>query len=229
MDNVPGQLFNGSTITPDIDAFFLQEQGGFLSQFFFAVSPKHPMMFLAVHDVMQRTWQPLLLCNWLNSLVHSWLNAPFCLCDPPNLQSVNDPRNAHLEMHGADDTGKIYIPFSTGPGSTKRAFLRFMGGTSKSPDAFNNKYGYPEAGTYVGKFGKDRSVTVVGSRRTGNNWVFRSALGRQKGKAWELMNITDYQQVNKQRSGLTCLMKLHEWHAEQRQKFVDEQLHRWRW
>lgn len=54
MDNLPGLFLNETTITPDIDAFFLQEKGGFLSQFFFAVSPKHPLMFLAVHDVMER-------------------------------------------------------------------------------------------------------------------------------------------------------------------------------
>jgi mannosyltransferase OCH1-like enzyme len=54
MDNLPGPLLNETTITQDMDAFFLQEGGGFLSQFFFAVSPKHPMMFLAVHDVMER-------------------------------------------------------------------------------------------------------------------------------------------------------------------------------
>jgi len=35
MDNAPGELFNASTLTPDIDAFFLPEQGGFPSQYFF--------------------------------------------------------------------------------------------------------------------------------------------------------------------------------------------------
>lgn len=54
MDNLPGQLFNATTITPDMDAFFLKERGGWVSQYFFAVSPKHPIMFLAVHDVMHQ-------------------------------------------------------------------------------------------------------------------------------------------------------------------------------
>ena len=49
MDNSPGPLLNETTITDDIDAFFLQEKGGFLSQYFFAIAPKHPLMFLAVH------------------------------------------------------------------------------------------------------------------------------------------------------------------------------------
>lgn len=53
LDNLPGERFNETTIAPDTDAFFLQEQGGWLSQYFFAVAPKHPIMFLAVHDVMR--------------------------------------------------------------------------------------------------------------------------------------------------------------------------------
>ena len=129
-------------------------------------------------------------------------------------------------MHTADDTGKIYIPFATGPGATKRAFLRFMGMNSKSPKWFLEKYGYPDAGTYIGKFGQNRSVTVVGTRQTGGNWLKRSALGRHKRKTWQMMNVTDYQTVNKQKSGQTCLMQLHDWHAEQRQKFVQETLRR---
>lgn len=53
MDNYPGvNLENGTAFTPDLDAFFIQEGGGFLSQYFFATSPKHPLMFQAVQDVM---------------------------------------------------------------------------------------------------------------------------------------------------------------------------------
>ena len=57
MDNLPGKLFNETTITPDMDAFFLQEGGGWISQYFFAIAPKHPLMFLAVHDAMQEMHQ----------------------------------------------------------------------------------------------------------------------------------------------------------------------------
>lgn len=53
MDNYPNTLFNATSVDPNTDAYFLQERGGFLSQYFFAVSPKHPLMFLAVHDVMR--------------------------------------------------------------------------------------------------------------------------------------------------------------------------------
>jgi hypothetical protein len=131
-------------------------------------------------------------------------------------------------MHTADDWGNMYIPYVTGPGSTKRAFIKFMGGNSKTPQHLKDKWGYPDAGTWMGKFGTNRSVTVVGTRKTGYYWVQRSALGAAKGHAWDLMNVSDYQQLNKKKEGQTCLMKLHDWHKEQRQQFAEE-LHRWRW
>lgn len=57
MDNHPNTLFNATSIHTDLDAYFLQEGGGFLSQYFFAISPKHPLMFLAIHDVMREMHQ----------------------------------------------------------------------------------------------------------------------------------------------------------------------------
>lgn len=59
MDNEPGPLLNASTINSifaaDIDAFFLQDKAGspnFPTQHFFGVSPKHPIMFFAVYQVL---------------------------------------------------------------------------------------------------------------------------------------------------------------------------------
>ena len=45
---------HATTIGADVDAFFLQDSNEILSQFFFAVSRKHRLMFLAIHDVMER-------------------------------------------------------------------------------------------------------------------------------------------------------------------------------
>jgi len=53
MDNAPNTLFLPS-LTPEMDAYFVQEGGGWLSQYFFAASPRHPIMFLAVHDVLNQ-------------------------------------------------------------------------------------------------------------------------------------------------------------------------------
>ena len=54
MYNAPNTLFNATTLTPDIDAFFLVERVGILSQYFFAISTKHPLMFLVIHDLMEQ-------------------------------------------------------------------------------------------------------------------------------------------------------------------------------
>ena len=84
IDNAPGVLFwneTGSVITNETDALFEQEKGGFPSQYFFASSPHHPIMFLAVYNTMHRV---------------------------TDLQSVR----------------KQYVPFVTGPGAIKSAFVR---------------------------------------------------------------------------------------------------------
>ena len=53
IDNRPRlHHLNESTIPDDMESFFLREHEGFLSQFFFAISPKHPLMFLAVQRVL---------------------------------------------------------------------------------------------------------------------------------------------------------------------------------
>ncbi|CAB9498149.1 glycosyltransferase [Seminavis robusta] len=55
MDTRPNTLFNATTITPDMDGFFLiEDQFKILSQYFFAIGPQHPLMFHAIQDVMQR-------------------------------------------------------------------------------------------------------------------------------------------------------------------------------
>merc|ERR1719276_559488 len=84
IDNAPGPWFwneTGSVITNETDALFEQERDGFPSQYFFASSPHHPIMFLAVYDLMRRVM---------------------------DVQSVQ----------------KQYVPFVTGPGAVKQAFVR---------------------------------------------------------------------------------------------------------
>ena len=150
-----------------MDAFFLQEGGGWISQFFFAVAPKHPLMFYAVHDVLH-------------------------------------------EMHGTEDTGAFYVPATTGPGATKRAFLRFMGVTKNSDMADVAKYSKPSAGLYQGVATPDWTVNVEGSRQTGNWWLLRSAVsGPAKAEGWKQMNMTHYQAL-KRPTGKSCLTRLHE-------------------
>ena len=84
IDNAPGPwLWNetGSVITNETDALFEQERDGFPSQYFFAASPHHPVMFLAVYQLMHR------------------------VMDVASVQ-------------------RQYVPFVTGPGAIKKAFVR---------------------------------------------------------------------------------------------------------
>ena len=120
-----------------------------------------------------------------------------------------------------------------GPGATKRAFLYFMGHNSTVADEIVGKYSKPSAGTYVGAsvFG-NRSVSVFGSRRTCNDYVIRTAIaGSRKMGAWRAMNITNYQGVNKQPSGKSCIMSLHEHYSNLYLKETEllQEIHRRRW
>lgn len=51
IDSTPN-AFDGSQIAPDADAFFIVEMYQTLSQYFMAASPRHPILFYAIHDAL---------------------------------------------------------------------------------------------------------------------------------------------------------------------------------
>jgi mannosyltransferase OCH1-like enzyme len=51
IDNAPNK-FNGTTIQPEDDAFFVVEQLGTPSQWFMAISPRHPMMYMIMDSIL---------------------------------------------------------------------------------------------------------------------------------------------------------------------------------
>jgi hypothetical protein len=53
-DSAPGKLFTQTTIVPDDDSWFVPEKLGVLTQYFMSASPKHPLMYLAVMNTLQR-------------------------------------------------------------------------------------------------------------------------------------------------------------------------------
>ena len=60
IDNAPGPWFwneTGGVITNATDALFEQEKDGFPSQYFFAASPRHPVMYLAVQNALLRVME----------------------------------------------------------------------------------------------------------------------------------------------------------------------------
>ena len=55
MKSAPGRYFaNGTIIEDSADYFVIQEGGGFISQFFMAASPRHPLSFYAVQHTISR-------------------------------------------------------------------------------------------------------------------------------------------------------------------------------
>jgi mannosyltransferase OCH1-like enzyme len=57
IDNAPGRLWNTTTIGENDDSFFLVEKLGVLSQYFMAASPRHPLLYLAIHNALHRLLQ----------------------------------------------------------------------------------------------------------------------------------------------------------------------------
>jgi mannosyltransferase OCH1-like enzyme len=55
VDNAP-KAFNATTILASDDAFFVVENMGIPSQFFFAASPRHPLVYLLVTAIMHRLY-----------------------------------------------------------------------------------------------------------------------------------------------------------------------------
>lgn len=55
IDNAPNfALANGTAILPEDEAFFLVERDGVASQYFFAATPRHPLIYLLVTQILLR-------------------------------------------------------------------------------------------------------------------------------------------------------------------------------
>jgi mannosyltransferase OCH1-like enzyme len=57
VDNALSAAFNATTIEATDDAFFIVETMGIPSQFFFAASPRHPVVYLLVTAIMHRLYE----------------------------------------------------------------------------------------------------------------------------------------------------------------------------
>ena len=120
------------------------------------------------------------------------------------------------QMHNLADTGGYYVPVTSGPGATKRAFLNFMGLNSTNIDDIAAKYSKPGPGHYLGVGFGNHSVTVFCNRRQNQEYVIRTAVsGYNKMQGWKQMNITNYQGANKDPTGKTCVRLLHEHYSAQ--------------
>lgn len=97
-----------------------------------------------------------------------------------------------------------YVPFTTGPGATKSAVFRTIGGS-----------GYPGSGEYHGL--NHRNITVVGSRVMAKNsrYIRRDSVHRgskQKDKEYNKMNMTHYSHIKRDQSiskNYSCYMEIY--------------------
>lgn len=56
LDTAPNAFVPDSTISPQDDALFVVEQYHMLSQYFMAVTPRHPLMWYAIQRALQNLW-----------------------------------------------------------------------------------------------------------------------------------------------------------------------------
>jgi Glycosyltransferase sugar-binding region containing DXD motif len=181
MDNHPSTLFHSTSVDPNTDAYFLQERGGFLSQYFFAVSPKHPLMFLAVHDVMREMHNILDTGNFYVPV----LSGPGAMKVSVHQRLLLAKRNMASFGLFVAHTGWLHLDAYP----WKRAFLQFMGLNATNLDLVAGKYSKPPKGHYEGVGFGNHSVTVVASKAENGKYVSRSAVAgprKTQGNKWTL-------------------------------------------
>ena len=174
-DNAP-RKFDSSSISYQDQAYFVVEEAGYLSQYFMAAAPKHPLMYLLIQTTLSR------LLN-LNDVDHQ------------------------------------YVPYVTGPGALKQAFLHFMhaqgpnnskedaslalrndddnnsnNNTATTTTASINRSGKVTAGIYLGL--GNTTITVVGRRSDANEYVARNVIYKKRVMYQKLMNMTHFSRIH---------------------------------
>jgi mannosyltransferase OCH1-like enzyme len=169
IDNAPTEEFKARNYIGEEDQAFFLIEGAFLSQYFYAAKPRHPIMYMIVQHTLLRL---LRLINASNQ----------------------------------------YVPFVTGPGDVKTAFLHFMSdqGIHNEPGENENKHLFDkikEAGVYTGM--DNWTVTVLGTASGSNQYVARSIIP-PNGCLDRLMNITThFDQIPMNTNDGSCLQRIY--------------------
>jgi mannosyltransferase OCH1-like enzyme len=142
IDNSPTDEFRARNYIGEEDqAFFVIERGAFLSQYFYAAEPRHPMTYMIVHHTL-------------------------------------------LRLLGLNNVLNQYVPFVTGPGAVKSAFIGFMS------DWDTGRFGkVRQPGVYTGM--GNTTVTVLGTARNSGQYVARGVVPN-KGRLYDKMNMTHF-------------------------------------
>ncbi|GKY92933.1 hypothetical protein MPSEU_000262300 [Mayamaea pseudoterrestris] len=110
MDNAATGFNASYTISPDDQAFFVIEQGKFLSQFFMASKPKHPLMFLLVQHILHR----LLSLNQVDKQYVPYVTGPGALkaayIHYMNAQGPNEPnKKGHSSRYHNPNEEGVFV------------------------------------------------------------------------------------------------------------------------
>ena len=155
LDNAPRNI-KPDSIQPTDQSWFVVEEAGYLSQYFMAAAPGHPLLYLIIQATLSRLLQ-------LNDVEHQ------------------------------------YVPYITGPGAVKQAFLHFMhwqgpnGGKEGDPKVVHS--GKVTAGAYTGL--GNATVTVVGRRSQADEYVARNVIYKKRVIYSKLMNMTHFSRVSR--------------------------------
>jgi len=159
IDNAPNQ-FDGATLASRDEAFFVIEGGAFLSQYFMAAEPRHPLMYLLVQQTL-------------------------------------------LRLLNLNEVDQQYVPYVTGPGALKNAFIHFMrdqGPNEPRNAQYQPKYGkVRQPGVYTGI--RNKTVTVAGTARNPSQYVKRNVIPQKHKLYQQYMNMTHFSRQNRGAGG----------------------------
>lgn len=154
IDNAP-RKFGPNSIAPTDEAWFVVEEAGYLSQYFMATTPRHPLMYLLIQMTLHRLY---------------------------NLRDVDHQ----------------YVPFVTGPGALKEAFLHYQHKQGPNNGAIPNgtatTSAIARAGIYNGL--GNSTVTVVGRRSASDEYIARNVVYKKRRIYQSLMNMTHFSRVH---------------------------------
>ena len=180
IDNSPRE-FNGTTIRPGDDAFFTVEKLGIASQYFFAASPGHPIMLLALHEAIQSLW------NTYNVMV----NNPAGHTGPQATKRafISFQRAAGIETNG-------YVPAGIYRGGLNESSLLGYGsnGNDHGIDIDRNTNTNTNSSNT-----NQRTVTLVGDKSNSKGIVDRGGLGRAKSKYMEAHGMPHYSTLSRKK------------------------------
>ncbi|EEC45219.1 predicted protein [Phaeodactylum tricornutum CCAP 1055/1] len=184
MDNAPGPYFNASTIRPNLDkAMFVVESGGFLSQYFAAAAPRHPLVYL-----------------WIQSCLHRLLD----------LHDVTNQYVPFVTGPGALQAAMQHFMGTQGPKLPSRPSndAHQASTTTTAQDRYDS-FRWVRAGTYQGVIGTNATVRIEGSRQTSDVWWIRRNVIPRKKRVYQQMNMTHFGSIPRWVSNESCWQRIY--------------------